>query len=262
MEFLTLTDIRLLSFLAIILTALTLIMIERILPYTPHQVFFREGFWQDFVFYTLLQSYACGMIISFVIEWLNGITGLSAYKLMAQFPLWVQLIFFVIVHDVYIYWFHRWQHSSPYLWRLHEAHHSNHTIDWLAGSRSHTIEILINQTIEFAPIVLLGASPEVAVIKGFIDAAWGMYIHSNIDVRSGRLQYILNGPEMHRWHHAHEDEAHNKNFSTKLAVWDWMFGTAFLPNERKPKEYGLGDPSYPRDYVRQHLYAFRSFKDE
>ena len=52
--------------------------------------------------------------------------------------------------------------------------------------------------------MLLGAAPEVALIKGTIDAVWGMYIHSNIDVRAGVLQYVLNGPEMHRWHHAIE----------------------------------------------------------
>jgi len=60
-------------------------------------------------------------------------------------------------------------------------------------------EILINQTLEYLPIIVL-ASPEVAVIKGSIDVVWGMYIHSNIDVRSGVLQYVINGPEMHRWH--------------------------------------------------------------
>ena len=50
------------------------------------------------------------------------------------------------------------------------------------------MEILINQTIELAPIVLLGASPEVVLIKLTLDSIWGMYIHANIDVRSGQLQ--------------------------------------------------------------------------
>ena len=114
-----------------------------------------------------------------------------------------------------------------WLWRIHEAHHATADVDWISGARSHPLEILINQTIEFAPIVLLGAAPEVALIKGVLDAAWGMYIHSNIDVRSGRLQYLINGPEMHRWHHAREIV--DVNFATKLAIWDWLFGTAYHP---------------------------------
>jgi sterol desaturase/sphingolipid hydroxylase (fatty acid hydroxylase superfamily) len=181
--------------------------------------------------------------------------------LVSSWPALLQLLFFFVVHDFYIYWFHRFQHYYKFFWRLHEAHHSTPQVDWLSGSRSHALEIFINQTIEFAPIVLLGAAPEVAVYKGLIDAWWGMYIHSNIDVRSGRLQFFINGPEMHRWHHSvGNEQAHNKNFSTKLAIWDWMFGTAFFPQNQKPFGYGLGYRGFPSNYFKQLLFAFRPFK--
>ena len=163
----------------------------------------------------------------------------------------------MVTHDLYIYWFHRLQHSSPVLWRIHEAHHSNTSIDWLAGLRSHSLEILVNQTIEFAPMVLLGASPEVPLVKGMISAVWGLWIHANVDVRTGRLQWVVNGPEAHRWHHATDPDAHNLNFATKLALWDRLFGTAFLPRGRKPSGYGLIGVAFPRGYLRQHLFAFR-----
>lgn len=113
---------------------------------------------------------------------------------------------FFVTHDFYIYCFHRLQHRSNLLWRTHAAHHSVDDVDWLSGTRSHALEITINQTIEFLPIVLLGAAPEVALMKATIDAVWGMYIHSNLNVRSGVLQRVINGPEMHRWHHARELE--------------------------------------------------------
>jgi len=88
-----------------------------------------------------------------------------------------------------------------------------------------------------------------------------MYIHSNIDVHSGWLQYIINGPEMHRWHHADkDDEAYNKNFSTKIAVWDWLFGTAFFPSGKKPVFYGLSYLKFPGNYLKQILFAFRKFE--
>lgn len=73
-----------------------------------------------------------------------------------------------------------------------------------------------------------------------------MYIHSNINVRAGFVQYIINGPEMHRWHHAVDDDAHDRNFGTKFAFWDWLFGTAFVPKNRKPVGYGLGDENSRR----------------
>jgi len=152
---------------------------------------------------------------------------------------------------------HRWQHSNKYLWRIHEAHHSPKKVDWLSGSRSHAIEILINQTIEFLPIVLLGSPPEVIAYKGVMSAVWGMYIHSNLNIHTGKLQRFINGPEMHRWHHS-TGKGRNRNFATKLAIWDWIFGTAFLP-ETKPDEYGL-KTYFPNHYLMQTFFAFRPFK--
>jgi len=247
--------------LVVVLWALVLWALERLHPYA-RQPFLREGFWTDLVGYTLLQSYVMALVISQLIRWLDATSGLSRLALVSGWPVWVQVAFFVVTHDLYIYWFHRWQHASPLLWRLHEAHHSNASIDWVAGLRSHVLEILINQSVEFAPMVLLGASPEVPLIKATIGAVWGLWIHANVDVRSGWLQWIVNGPEAHRWHHALDAEAHGLNFATKLALWDRLFGTAFLPAGRKPAAYGLGSVDFPRGYLRQQAFAFRSFGTE
>jgi sterol desaturase/sphingolipid hydroxylase (fatty acid hydroxylase superfamily) len=205
----------------------------------------------------LIQSYVLALLISMLIRAIDAHTGWSRLQLVAAWPLWAQVAFFVVAHDLYIYLFHRWQHASPALWRLHEAHHSNPSVDWLAAARSHSLEIVINQTIEFAPMVLLGAAPEVPLIKGALSAVWGLYIHANLDVRTGRLQWLLNGPEAHRWHHAVDAEARNRNFATKLALWDRLFGTAYLPAGRKPSGYGLPGTAFPQGYLGQHLFAFR-----
>jgi sterol desaturase/sphingolipid hydroxylase (fatty acid hydroxylase superfamily) len=255
-----LDKIRILSTTGIVLVAVLFIVLERFFPYNKGQKLFRDGFFNDFVLYTLVQSYVLGLVISYLITAIDNSTHLSRLQLVSAWPAWVQLLFFLVLHDFYIYCFHRYQHSSKYFWRTHEAHHTNTNVDWLSGSRSHSLEILINQTIEFAPIVLLGAAPEVAIYKGMIDSIWGMYIHANIDVEEGWLQYIINGPEMHHWHHAADAEAHNKNFATKLAVWDWLFGTAYYPKGRKPKQYGLPEVDFPKNYFKQHAFAFRKFE--
>jgi sterol desaturase/sphingolipid hydroxylase (fatty acid hydroxylase superfamily) len=214
----------------------------------------------DLFLYTLLQSYVLGFVITAIVQWLDGRTGLSRLHLLSDWPVLLQLFFFFVVHDFYIYWFHRLQHWSPLFFRIHEAHHSVEDVDWLAGSRSHALEILINQTVEFAPIALLGGGPELALMKATLDAVWGMYIHSNLRVRAGWLQYVINGPEMHRWHHSKEYIGYGMNFGTKLAIWDWLFGTAYLPKDKMPPGYGLGDPSYPEGYLGQLVYAFRRFR--
>ena len=148
----------------------------------------------------------------------------------------LQVAVSLFTHDLFIYLFHRWMHVNPYLWRIHEAHHSTPDVDWVGGSRGHVIENMITGTAELAPIVLF-MSPEVAAIKSVIDACWGMWIHSNVDWDMGPLKWVINGPYMHRWHHARE--IHDVNFATKFAFWDWLLGTAYLPEGRKPESYGL-----------------------
>jgi len=239
-------------------SAVLLMLLERIMPYSKGQAFLREGFFDDFALYTIAQSYVLGIVIfSMIIAQIDAVGGLSRLQLLARWPLWLQLTTFVVTHDLYIYWMHRWQHRNRYLWRLHEAHHSPKSVDWLSGSRSHCLEILINQTVEFAPIILLGASPAVVPLKGAISAVWGMYIHSNLNVHTGRLQWIVNGPEMHRWHHT-LGKGMRSNFSTKLAIWDWMFGTAYLPVKQRATDYGVRT-WFPKHYLGQTLYAFRTF---
>ena len=231
--------------------------LERVFPYTPGQAWLRRGFFLDLVGYGLIQSYVLGVVISWVVHALDEATGLGARHLVRDWPIIAQLVLFVVVHDLYIYGFHRWMHRSALLWRFHEAHHSVEEVDWVAGARSHPVEILINQTVEWLPMILLGASPEVAVWKGVISALWGNFIHANLDVRLGWLQYVINGPQMHRWHHARDLPWPGRNFATKLALWDFVFGTALYDPEQKPRAYGLDEPGFPQTYWGQVAQAFR-----
>ena len=245
------------------------ILLERLFPYTKGVKLFRKGFWTDLVWYTILQSYVLKIVIfDYIIAPIKINLNLSESGLISHWPVFWLLCFFLITHDFYIYWFHRWQHHNKYLWRTHEAHHSVRNVDWLAGSRSHASEILINQTIEFLPVFLLLDIKTAAIIvplKALTDAVWGMWIHSNINVKTGRLQYIINGPEMHQWHHANHKEVFYSNYATKFAFFDWIFGTAFLPGIKplkwpvlKPFSFGL-PYAYPENYFTQTIYAFFRF---
>ena len=239
-------------------SAVLITLLERKFPYTPNQRLFRKHFLTDWLWFSIAFSYIMGWVIfKWIIPGIDAATHLTRLKLVSDWPLWLQMTFFIVTHDLWIYWFHRWMHKSKYLWRIHEAHHSAREVDWAAGSRAHVIEAVITGTVEWAPLVLLGAAPEIAIYKGMIDAIWGMYIHSNINVRAGWLQYVINGPEMHRWHHSRD--VHDINYSTKLAIWDWMWRTAHLPPRQKPARYGI-EIEWPRNLWTQQAIAFRSFE--
>ncbi|PTR01120.1 sterol desaturase/sphingolipid hydroxylase (fatty acid hydroxylase superfamily) [Mucilaginibacter yixingensis] len=237
---------------------------ERIAPYRKGLPFFREGFWIDFVWYTLIQSFFLKIIIfDYIIQPLSRHLDLSQIQFVKDWPVWTQVLFFLVTHDLYIYSFHRLQHASKFLWRTHEAHHSGKEVDFLAGSRSHVMEIIINQTIEFAPIILLGAAPEVVPIKAMLDAVFGMFIHANINVKLGKWKYFFNSPELHLWHHANYQEVFHANFSTKFSVWDHLFGTVYDPGHppgNLPENWGL-PYDYPRDYFLQHAFSVKRFDE-
>jgi sterol desaturase/sphingolipid hydroxylase (fatty acid hydroxylase superfamily) len=238
--------------------ALVIIALERLRPY-DRQRFWRRGLAVDLVGYAVIQSAVLSVVIHGLVGALAAATGAppagAGRGLVAHWPFAAQLVFFIVTHDLYIYWFHRAQHRVPLLWRLHEAHHSAREIDWIAGSRSHALEITINQTIEVAAMVLLGASTDVMLYKGAISVVSGMWIHANIDLRLGWLSCILNGPELHRWHHAIDYAPPGKNYATKFSLWDYLFRTADR-RPGKPAGYGLADP-FPDRFLAQQAHAFR-----
>lgn len=232
----------------IVASALVIIACERRWPY-DRQRLLRDGFALDLVGYALVQSAVLGVAIDALTSRLPVVVHVDGWPIAAQVAM------FVVIHDLYIYAFHRAQHRVPWLWRLHEAHHSARDVDWLAGSRSHALEIAINQTIEVGVMAMCGAAPIAMLIKGVISIVWGMWIHANVDVHTGWLGEILNGPEQHRWHHAIDVPRPGRNYATKLACWDRLFGTRYRP-ARKPAGYGLAEP-FPRGFFAQQWYAFR-----
>src|SRR5262249_19605176 len=114
-------------------SAAVIILLERRFPYNESQRFVRGGFWTDLAFYSLVQNYVLGLIIVQLIQSVRTLTGWNHPPLIVSslHPA-IQLLLFLFSHDLYIYWFHRLQHYSPLLWRIHEAHHSAEDVDWLS----------------------------------------------------------------------------------------------------------------------------------
>ena len=113
---------------------------------------------------------------------------------VANLNFWVALFLIVLVADLVQYWTHRAYHEVPMLWRLHAVHHSVKSMDWMAGSRQHILELLITRTLVLAPIYVLGFSKEVIdayiVIVGF----QAVFNHANVSVRLDCLLYTSPSP--------------------------------------------------------------------
>ena len=92
--------------LLICAAALILIALERRFPYDRQQPLLRPGFFTDLVFYGLIQGYA----VVFFVRWLLQSIHYQA-GLVSAWPVAAQALFFFVARDLYIYCYHRWQHS-------------------------------------------------------------------------------------------------------------------------------------------------------
>jgi len=80
------------------------------------------------------------------------------------------------------------------------------------------------------------------------------------------MKIIFNSPEMHIWHHAHdlpEERRYGVNFGLTLAMWDYIFGTAYIPHNGRDIRLGFpGVEEFPKDFISQNLHGFGKIEPE
>lgn len=163
----------------------------------------------------------------------------------------VQAGLMLLSADFLRYWMHRAFHKVTLMWRFHAVHHSPHRLYWLNVGRFHPIEKAIQFVADALPFALLGVSKEVLAAYFVFYALNGFFQHSNCRVRLGFLNYIVSGPELHRWHHSKIVKESDTNFGNNLIVWDILFGTRFLPRDREVGPLGLLNRHYPTGFIVQ-----------
>lgn len=191
--------------------------------------------------------------------WLSNRIGLGLWP--SHLPLALELLLAFTIAEFGGYWGHRLLHSHSLLFRLHATHHSATRLYFLTGGRTHAAEAILVALLSIAPLLFLGVSERVLGLLGTLAGIHYMLQHSNIDIRMGKIGWLINGPEMHRWHHSRRLEEANSNYAGMLLLWDWIFGSFFRPpeNEPPPVNVGLfGLPLFPNDFLGQILAPFRA----
>jgi lathosterol oxidase len=133
---------------------------------------------------------------------------------------WVQGIWFIpqlflalFVSDLFQWTDHYFFHKTPFLWRFHAVHHSTKDIDWLAGSRTHFVDLIVVRSVSFLPLYVCGFSSSVFAIYLVIAAIQAVLAHSNTRINFGVLKYLFVTPQYHHWHHSDDPKAYDKNFA-------------------------------------------------
>ncbi len=186
---------------------------------------------------------------------LAWVPALPLRPIVASLPGPVRGVVAIVLFDFLVYASHRASHEVPFLWRFHSVHHSTKTLDWVSGFRAHPLDGVFAAP-AFAVLLGAGFSLRVAGALAVVQAVLGITAHLNVSWRLRPLQKLVFTPEFHHWHHSNEPEAWNRNYGVLLPLWDIVFGTAYLPPDRRPQRYGIDTPM-PSGVVAQLKHPFR-----
>lgn len=188
--------------------------------------------------------------IYFVITMLGGGIALTSVVAIARFvaplhstlPLWVEIPAALMINSFGSYMFHRLGHGHPWLWRVHGVHHVPGKVNVSNNNVNHIVDIFGRRFITQLLLLLLGISQPAIFAASIFTTAQGYFVHANIDIRLGWLNYILVSPEQHRLHHS-TDLKEAGHFGSDLSIWDLLFRTFTWHPNRRPAEVGVPDPA-------------------
>lgn len=250
--------------------SLVFFLLELAKPWNQKQPKFRKDFWLDmfymffnfFLFSLVIYNAASDVVVVAFNDFLGlfGIQNLLAFEVMS-WPTWTHLVIGFLLRD-FIQWnVHRLLHRVPALWEFHKVHHSVEQMGFAAHLRYHWMETIVYRTIEYIPLAMIGIGLRDFFIIHIITLAIGHFNHSNIRVNLGPLRYILNNPQMHKWHHAYnipEERKYGINFGISLSLWDYLFGTNYEPYEGKDIRLGFpGIERFPKSFWAQITHGFK-----
>jgi sterol desaturase/sphingolipid hydroxylase (fatty acid hydroxylase superfamily) len=165
---------------------------------------------------------------------------------------------------------HLAMHKVPALWALHRAHHSAESANLFTFLRSHPLEHFINgatRVVGTAAGTALGLYltssnllPETAATIFWYNVAYVLIgfrsvDHLHIPVSYGRfLDVLIGSPIMHQVHHSAEIQHRDVNMAGAGYLFDWLFGTLYIPKKGETWRWGLNDdelgPNNPHNSLR------------
>jgi len=249
--------------LSLVSSAVVFVFLEKIFPKYRDQVILRPEWQLDMVYFCVNHLLLAVFLLIgnyFVATVFGWAVNAQLQQFLQSLPLWVQVVLLVICADFVLYWSHRLFHEVPSLWKFHAVHHSVETMDWLAGSRNHFFQAVVDRSLAMVPLYLLGADKAALDIYVTFAALQAVFVHANIGIPFGPLKYLIATPQYHHWHHSTDKPAIDTNYAVHTPLFDRLFGSYHMPVDHWPQAYGTTN-RLPRGFVSQFLYPFRRSKE-
>jgi sterol desaturase/sphingolipid hydroxylase (fatty acid hydroxylase superfamily) len=182
-----------------------------------------------------------------VIEPLTRWAERERVGLTQRLPLrrWMRDVAAILLLDYTLYWWHVVEHRSPWLYRFHQVHHADLELDVSTAARFHFGEFLASVPWRAAQVVLIGASPRALALWQRLTMLSVLFHHSNVRLPLAlerRLARVFVTPRLHGIHHSIVREEQDSNWSSGLAIWDWLHGT--YRADVAQSEIEIGVPAY------------------
>jgi sterol desaturase/sphingolipid hydroxylase (fatty acid hydroxylase superfamily) len=149
------------------------------------------------------------------------------------------------------YWLdHYLSHKIPILWEFHKVHHSAEVLSPLTNFRVHPVDTLV-----FYNILALIMGGTGGLVNYWLGKPTPFFTIANSNVLMlvfffliGHLQHshfwiaftglwgrLFLSPAHHQIHHSTNPIHFDKNLGSCLGVWDWLFGTLYVPGRTREK---------------------------
>jgi sterol desaturase/sphingolipid hydroxylase (fatty acid hydroxylase superfamily) len=218
-----------------------------------YQTIFFNGFVKLFLIAPfLVLAHGFSMYIE---EVLIHYRGYSMMRLSQTETIIYYTIALTLFSDLLSYTTHFLFHKIPILWEFHKIHHSATVLNPITQYRLHPVELIFNNLkFVFVYGLLTGVFEYLSVgivskylfmgvnVLGFVFLLWGSNLrHSHVKLTYFNfLEYIFISPFQHQIHHSDKPDHYDKNFGSKLALWDWLFGTLLRSKKVNKITFGLG----------------------
>lgn len=261
-------------FYFLIIISVLVWVLEIALPWRKKQAIFRRDFWLDtfymffnfFIFRVVLFAALVNVTYALFVSFLElfGYQG-GALIDLSHLHWGLQLVLFFLIADVAQWGVHVLLHRVPVLWQFHKVHHSVKEMGFAAHLRYHFMENVFYQPAKFVALSLIfGFELEYAFYVYYTATLIGHLNHANLNLDYGPLRYLFNNPKMHIWHHAKdlpEQHPYGMNFGISLSIWDYLFGTAYIPHDGRDIELGFpDDETYPQTFWGHLIEPFKRKK--
>lgn len=175
-------------------------------------------------------------------------------------PAWWNMALDLLVLDLWIYAWHRLNHVVPLLWRFHEVHHLDETLDTTTALRFHFGEVVLSSVVRAGVIWVLGVPVATVVVFETLVVVAALFQHSNLRLPAAlerALSWVIVTPSIHWLHHHALRPDTDSNYSTILSLWDRLF--ASTSHNRRSPDMGMGveglhDQSLPRLILRPFVF--------